>query len=448
MVKLTELPCEIITDILEHSSARSIVSAIHSCRYIRDCFYERPSLANQVVLRQIPEELLPYAVAALYADDLPIPRTEAMIQDLINKLCPAFIPPTISLVRELGLGNLLRLENLHNIIHSMALDYANEAWDFMQTTNMRVPMPGTLQLSRNEYLRFCRAFYRVEICHSIKRHKRVGPFRERAWNEGEDFLSPLPSCDREQMGCVLEYQERLFLNSTREVLAHDVAMGHIEVNYVRPQYDNVIQNWLALGLRFLVKITGDLSYDEKKNLLHSTYGPGELIHLWTSLDMDRNWLDIDRQLADDPWVRKKNGKLVHAFRRSVDAMDLDRGPREAFARSIAGPTPIEDIGYFGSRDRAYVLWDMKRLLQLEAGWAWTVPTGQSDTFYIFVDEPMPTRVPAKHQSAATAEKDLEKSIQARKEIWDKGGSGCWRPDDLSKIEWAGDRWVPHAYPQY
>lgn len=204
---------------------------------------------------------------------------------------------------------------------------------------------------------------------------------------------------------------------------------------------------LACGLRFLVKITGDLSYDDKKNLLHSKYGPGEWIHLWQSLDMDRTWLDTDRQQADDPWVRKKDGTLVHLYRESVNAMDLNLGPREAFLRSIEGPTPIEDLGYFGSRDRAYVLWDMERLLQLEAGWAWTVPTRSSNRFCIFMDEPKPIRVPAKYQGAE-AEKDLEKSIQARKEIWDKGGSGYWRADDLSKIEWAGERWVPHAYPEY
>ncbi|KAI8205559.1 hypothetical protein K4K54_000130 [Colletotrichum sp. SAR 10_86] len=328
----------------------------------------------------------------------------------------------------------------------MALDYANEAWDFMQTTNMRIPRPGTLQLSRNEYLRFCRAFYRVEIRHSIKRHKIVGPRRKRAWNEDEDFLAPLPAYDREQMGCVLEYQERLFLDSTREVLAHDVAMGHLGVNYVRPQYDGFIQNWLAYGLRFLVKITGDLSYDEKKNLLHSKYGPGQWIHLWKSLDMDRTWLDTDRQQADDPWVRKEDGTLVHLYRESVDAMDLNLGPREAFLRSIAGPTPIEDLGYFGSRDRAYVLWDWQRLLQLEEGWAWTVPTRSSNRFYIFMDEPKPIRVPAKYQGVG-AEKDLEKSIQARKEIWDKGGSGYWSADDLSKVVWGGERWAPCEYPE-
>ncbi|KAJ0289842.1 hypothetical protein CBS470a_004190 [Colletotrichum nupharicola] len=270
------------------------------------------------------------------------------------------------------------MEDLHNIIHTMALDYANEAWDFIQTTNMRVPSPGTLQLSQNEYLRFCRAFYRVEIFHSVE---RPGP------------------------------------------------------------------NWLAQGLRFLVKITSDLSYDEKKNLLYSKYGPGDLIHLWKSLDMSRTWLDTDRQPADDPWVHNEDGSLVHLDKDAVDAMDLDLGPREAFARSIAGPTPIEDLGYYGSRDRAYVLWDMDRLLQLEAGWAWTVPTRSSDRFYIFVDEPKPIRVPAKYQGVG-AEKNLEKSIQARMEIWDKGGSGYWRADDLSKIMWAGERWVPHAYPEY
>ncbi|KAJ0343008.1 hypothetical protein COL154_011427 [Colletotrichum chrysophilum] len=338
-----------------------------------------------------------------------------MVQNLINCLWPNFTATAISDVERMSLGRLLKMEDLHNIIHSMALDYANEAWDFIQTTNMRVPSPGTLQLSQNEYLRFCRAFYRVEIFHSVERPGPVGPFRPRAWNEGEIYLDPLPSCDREQIGCVLEYQERLFLNSVREVLAHDVAMGHIGVNYVRPQYDNVIQNWLAQGLRFLVKITSDLSYDEKKNLLYSKYGPGDLIHLWKSLDMSRTWLDTDRQPADDPWVHNEDGSLVHLDKDAVDAMDLDLGPREAFARSIAGPTPIEDLGYYGSRDRAYVLWDMDRLLQLEAGWAWTVPTRSSDRFYIFVDEPRPIRVPAKYQGVG-AEKDLEKSIQARKEI--------------------------------
>lgn len=263
MVKLTELPCEIITDILEQGSVRDIFAAVRTCRRIRDCFKQRPSLASQVILRQIPEELLQYAVQAIYADHLPIRRTEAMVVTIINRLCPAFIPTAVSLIRRMALEHLLVIESLHNIVHSMALDYANEAWDFMQTTNMRVPRPGTLQLSRNEYLRFCRAFYRVEIYHSINRHKIVGPRRKRAWNEDEDFLAPLPSYDREQMGCVLEYQERLFLDSelplimlpitstdsfssgTREVLAHDVAMGKIGVNYVRPQYDGVIQNWVS-----------------------------------------------------------------------------------------------------------------------------------------------------------------------------------------------------------
>ncbi|EQB51350.1 hypothetical protein CGLO_09119 [Colletotrichum gloeosporioides Cg-14] len=446
MVKITELPCEVITEILEQGTARSIVAAAHSCRYIRNCFFERPSLAGRVILRQIPERLLPYAVAALYADTLPIPRTETMVHDLIDKLCPALIPASISLVRFLGLGNLSRLEDRHNIIHAMALDYANEAWDFMQTTNMRVPSPGTLQLSENEYLRFCRAFYRVEIFHSVGRPKPVGPFQPHAWNDGKYYLDAIPAYDREQIACVLEYQERLLLNSVQEVLAHDVAMGHIGVNYVRAHDDSVIQNWLALGLRFLVKITGDLSYDEKKRLLHSNYGPGELIDLWKSTDMARNWLDVDDKLGDDPWIRNKKGKLVHVFRRSVDAMDLDRGPREAFLRSILGPTPIDFISCHGLRDRAYVLWDMDRLVQLEAGWTRAAPTGSPDTFQIFVDEPQPSRLSLSLRQAP-ADKALEESFQARKEIWDKGGSGYWSADDLSKVVWGGERWAPYKLPE-
>ncbi|KAJ3962180.1 hypothetical protein N0V92_001103 [Colletotrichum tropicale] len=305
----------------------------------------------------------------------------------------------------------------------MALDYANEAWDFMQTTNMHVPSPGTLQLSRNEYLRFCRAFYRVEIRHSIERPKPVGPHRPRAWNEGEDFLHPLPSYDQEQMGCVLEYQERLFLNT------------------------NIVSQ-LKRGLRFLVKITSDLSYDEKKNLLYAKYGPGEWADLWKSLDADRDWLEEDRQLADDPWVQNEDdGGLIHVFKDRVDAMDLDLGPRGAFMRSIsralADLTTIDFIPTDGLRDRAYVLWDRDRLLQLQAGWVF--PPGLLNPMDFLAYESKPRRGPDYRERLA-AEKTLKESLQASKEIWDKGGSGYWSADDLSKVVWGGDRWTPHEYP--
>ncbi|KAI1100158.1 hypothetical protein F4804DRAFT_319818 [Jackrogersella minutella] len=98
---------------------------------------------------------------------------------------------------------LARMGHIHGVIHDLATNFASSAWTHL-SKDQGSEVAGSLVLSPSEYLRFCRAFYRVELYFCLFRCRTSltsVPFYECR------FFSNLPPWEKEQLASVQDFLE-------------------------------------------------------------------------------------------------------------------------------------------------------------------------------------------------------------------------------------------------
>lgn len=313
MAGFQTLPVEIINEVFRYlESLRDLLSALQTCRHLRTSFLENPRVAADVMRRQFGPALLPYAIGAMEAsridrkdllaiqlllDDMDKdlrmkpqyetgtesesePETEtdaksdtATDPGLRTKVKSKFrkrsqterLPNTPStLEARLSTAQLHLLwhaHRMHEIILHFASEFAANAWDELKLwyggpglRECKVAVErSTLSLSTAEYIRFCRAYYRLELCYRLYRHDLDASPNE---EDRVPFFSRMPIWEIEQMLCAQDFLEVRFAHKTREVMAHDVTFGEYRVNYLKVGFGNFRrQMWVsqARGEKYFLK---------------------------------------------------------------------------------------------------------------------------------------------------------------------------------------------------
>lgn len=210
MPGITKLPCEIINAVLRHvGSLQNLSSALLSCRHVHTSFFENPHVAVDILQRQIDPALLPYAVAVMEASRLD-PRTAPAIQALLHKLngelhTESQESPTRTLVSQLAtlpFPLLSQMSHTHDGIHSLVTTFSSSAG-----THLSPQQGDSVSLSPKEYVRFCRAFYRMKSYFRLFRRPNTTVDEDRG---GPSFLRTLPAWENEQIGCAQDFLELQF----------------------------------------------------------------------------------------------------------------------------------------------------------------------------------------------------------------------------------------------
>lgn len=253
-MKITNLPCEIVTEILgQLDKVRDLKAPLLSCRLFHDAYTQRPRLAQQIVRKQIPRELLPYAVALIYA---PRARAFEFTFNALN-LTPEDADTLVfsstfegavastSDFQTFSFPQLMAMEVAHELIADFASHFAKKAWtaisDTLNDTMSTKSMPSHLDLSQKEWLRFCRCFYRVELYHglfTIYDHNEARNVHVTKGNlslesgiqfkikdrlrPGVCMLADLAPWEAEQLGAAMEYLSDRFVAAAAGALANDV----------------------------------------------------------------------------------------------------------------------------------------------------------------------------------------------------------------------------------
>lgn len=197
MTSITDLPLEVISSILrELDGVSSLPSALLACKHFFNAFSADRKLAYDILRRCIGSESLPYAVANFEASRLPQPCDKASAKDLLDRLFerPAQLAEH---AKAMGIGELVKIGNLHDIVNSLATDFMCEAWSLLGQAD--------LILSSSEYTRVCRAFHRVELFFSLFRKDDRDFGTE---NERQLFMKRYSPWVVEQIGCVYDYLEK------------------------------------------------------------------------------------------------------------------------------------------------------------------------------------------------------------------------------------------------
>ncbi|KAH7022154.1 hypothetical protein EDB80DRAFT_628843 [Ilyonectria destructans] len=410
MPGITNLPCEIVASILRNlDNVRFLTPTLLACRHFYSSYKESPGIELEILRRQIPSALFPESVALMEVSRLPHPYTASSIRPLLKDLYQE--PDQMSNeIGSLPLPSILRIGYNHDIIHSLVMEFAKDAWELLSQD--RQEMLSDFSLSSTEYVRFCRAFYRADLLLCLLRGGKHKYRNEFETTLNLDFFYH-PPWEDEQLGCVHDFLEKRFSQASRDVVAHDIDFGEYDTNYLSLGPENRWkQDSLSRGLQFIHQVMNEVSYSSKKELLRSTvdYKPISLHDAITA-----SYVADDN---DEPLEEYSNDEIQAMLRRSRDRND---GPFVAW-RSVHREDPRDSwvltLETAGLRERAYVLWDNDRierykLLELYE----SVPEDPSHTF----DEDEFDR--------------MQESFEERSQIWRKGGRGDWSPNDTSRVVW-------------
>ncbi|KAI1400817.1 hypothetical protein F4819DRAFT_460077 [Hypoxylon fuscum] len=408
------IPCEIMISVLhELGNVRFLLPSLLTCRHVYSCFKENPGVAAEILQHQIPPAIIPYSIAVLEASHLSL-RNKTLVHELLETL---YTQPSkfTERLRTMPVPLLTRMGHIHGVIHDLATDFASSAWTRL-SKDQGSEVAGSLVLSPSEYLRFCRAFYRVELYFCLFRSRTSltsVPFHEHR------FFSNQPPWEKEQLASVQDFLDLKLSKASHDVLAHDVEFGELGIDYITTGDDNHFrQLWLSQGVDFIHRLMSESSYDGKKALLKSAFDAGE-VDLYDAL-MSPPETDLN---DDTPLSGYADEDLAVLFppTESQD-QDTDKGPFEAW-RVAFNPWPrtawVMLTNNSGLRERAYVFWDLDRI----------------ETYgmlKLFENTPEDSEL----QRACDDDMDeMRESFEERSKIWQKGGSGYWSKNDESRIVW-------------
>ena len=222
----TNLPCEIINAMLQHvGSLQNLTSALLTCCHVYTSFQEIPHVAVDILQRQITPELLPYAVVVMEASRLG-PRTALKIQTLLNMLNSELhtesqeaqelqIRTLVSQLVTIPLPLLSQMSHTHDVIHIFVTAFSTGAWTHLSSRILPAQSGESVSLSPKEYIRFCRAFCRMEL------YFRLFPRSDSPDEEtsgGTPFLRMFPAWENEKIGCVQDFLELQFFKRCRHPL--------------------------------------------------------------------------------------------------------------------------------------------------------------------------------------------------------------------------------------
>ncbi|KAI1212719.1 uncharacterized protein F4807DRAFT_347655 [Annulohypoxylon truncatum] len=411
MPTFATIPCEIMISVLrELGNVRFLLPSLLTCRHVYSCFKENPGVAAEILQRQIPPDIIPYSVAVLEASYLS-PRNETSVHELLETL---YTQPSkfTERLRTIPVPLLTRMGHIHGVIHDLTTDFASSAWTCLHK-DQGSEAAESLVLSPSEYLRFCRAFYRVELYFCLFRCRTSLtsiPFHEHR------FFSNQPPWEKEQLASALDFLELKLSRASRDVVAHDVEFGELKIDYITTGMNNYMrQLWLSQGVDFIHRLMSESSYDGKKALLKSAFA-ADRVDLYEAL-----MTPPETDLNDDVPLSSYTNEDLAALFPPTESQDTDEGPLAGW-RVAFNPWPRSAwvmLAHLSAlRERAYVFWDLDRIeiYRMRA---------------LFNDAPANSEL----QRAYHDLDEMRESFEERSRIWQKGGSGYWSKNDESRIVW-------------
>ena len=382
-------------------------------------------------MNQINPQLLHEVLAVVQSSLLtPKTRTREKVEVILRSYFESeAIVNQISWDRSIGTSVM----RLYAQVESFAKDFAFSTLSKAVECN---PDVSKCALSRKELRRPERTFWRFELYCNLFREQQKFPYgleRIEEKDQKQKFFNHFAPFENEQLGCVHDFWYDQVSVAFNDVAAHDVewatgnSKGEDPVRWV-DDYDPVgvayKQALLSRGLAGIQAIRNAQSYDDRYDILQgSSLGRP---------DEDYNFLFHGLEVEDDH--PSNNAKLrdislveVRSQVKAPVAAENDDGPLEAWKWANACHTAryhFEPGNYF-FRQRAYVMWDSRRL----SLWG-LLSMLRRDT-------------PEEWNHAHTAGRRTiiaqEKSIQERNKTYEQGGLGWWDINDDTRLVFPSDR---------
>ncbi|KAH6876620.1 hypothetical protein B0T10DRAFT_585332 [Thelonectria olida] len=377
---ILQMPLHIVAECLGRlSSGQQLGSAILSHRIFYDAFKEsRTSICHSIVklgTRAIPDEVLPFAMALLEAQDVG-PGDDEAVRQLAGRMHRDILKPRdqVSQLLRLSEPQLRQLGETHALIESLMEHLVEEALPAFISCLEPFDFHRPLQISHSEEVRLTRAFYRFQLTCDLALLRKDLSIEYAEWCDL--FFNPFSHWVHEQMVCVAEFLGRKLFAAYEDVAAHAVEYGKEcpawELGLMHPD----AHGHLLRGLPLLLAIVEAQTFEERLQLLPST------------LTYQRK--DFNGELDPSGWTcfRQFDPELEEyytcSFQDEIELQDLNDDPErrdvlKCFFRPLDGKYDAEASGphktWFASRkyrvigeilsscfdanlrDIGYVLWD-------------------------------------------------------------------------------------------
>jgi hypothetical protein len=199
LVTRLRLPRRSVPGNLSHQWFRA--PAVFECRrfFMSPKNTQHTDAPRPVIRPQITPTLLPYAIALVEATRLPRPLVGSSVAALLDALYSR--PDRLAAhhsVRQLPNDRVRQINSAYEMMDTMTADFAACALKRISPSG-RAMSTRTPLLSPAEHFRFCRAFYRVELFHTLFGGGRFAD-EVNCW-----FLSRHAPWENEQLACVYSY---------------------------------------------------------------------------------------------------------------------------------------------------------------------------------------------------------------------------------------------------
>ena len=420
----TEVKIQLFTCLSDLSAIKNLSQT--SIAFNKAFMSSKDCIVREVVKSLLDPELLQEVTAV--AKSL---HMKPWSRDAISRILDDCFPsrPTLAAINW-DFSTSVTIFKLQSVVRSLSTDFASVALSKECLTNRNGnsgPPP-----TKSELRRFERNFWKFELyCTFFRSREPYGTFPTEDRVEPEEqitiFFDRFAPFENEQLGCIHDFLWDQISPGFNDIAAHDINWAaEWEVYWVDDYYLGQAgwkEHLLSRGLVIIDKLRNAQTYLERFSLVQDDSScplfDNDFLVQGLSIGEERDRILVTAQDLHDMSLEQAEIAV-----KKSSCSELDEGPFEAWR--WAYDENWLSFCYFTSanwifRQRAFVMWDKFRL----------------DHWELF--ETRRTNLPAEYDNAYATPSDLreeqQRSITARSEIYDNGGTGWWSFDDDSQVKW-------------
>ncbi|KAH8808779.1 hypothetical protein F5884DRAFT_381720 [Xylogone sp. PMI_703] len=309
---------------------------------------QRRLILSTVLLRDLPVEVLPDAIAVQYAFKIPFDSREQRKKDIESTLSQyksQRTPSAPDALETIEIDTLTSLARLQSVVVDITSDFYKSALALCPFSN------GTIEsLSHNEKRRIYRALYRFEL-YCVIFNERMRLFDN--VDQTIIFFSMFKPWEMEELACVRDYIMRSYFEFL-EQCASELTRLHPSKDFYKDSWRSQnAEYFMTLGLSYLRRVIQTPSDSERAHVLAND--------IRTSYGFLMHALEVEPY----DWMYQTEAYDAYADEEPLhfESDDDVEGPNAAWAWANGYKA---EIWYFrpgrkNVRKWAYVMWDVDRL---------------------------------------------------------------------------------------
>lgn len=206
---ITGMPTELIAACLSRlDNLRWFSSALISHRLFHTAYTEQPSIVIEILKKQIPSALLPFALAVHNSAQRP-DHDQGFVSEVLDELYlhAGSAPVVLSKIIRANLSDAVRISQMHSIVQVYCEKFGAAAFEDLVGLCGDHLNHESVVLSSGESFRIMRAFYRAEIFWRLFA-RGIHDFEPLVSNIQNGFFDRHSPWVNEQLACVHDFLER------------------------------------------------------------------------------------------------------------------------------------------------------------------------------------------------------------------------------------------------